>query len=199
MERFLSVPGLLYEKRGGWFSAFCSAVPLKLCPTAEISKLLQAEDRFGLRGSSSISDGKEHPAWQLPCSYSAVTLGKTSISAFCWFYVVIGLGSEFKDHSMRSCSCEKESILELNMAKYLIFLMELSLKKTLIQLLFAFPYFDKNYWRQKAGKLFLKTWLITTLFETVIFTWNFSFPDTLNSKFCLESVYHSASDSHKLP
>lgn len=80
MERFLSVPCLLCEKRDGQFFAFCSAVPLKRCPTAESLKLLQVEDRFGLRESSNISDGKEDPAQQLPCSHSAVTPGKTSVS-----------------------------------------------------------------------------------------------------------------------
>lgn len=86
-------------------------------------------------------------------------------SAFCWFYVVIRFGSESRDHSMRSCSCQKKSIWGIKYGKICNLPHGALPGKNLIQLLFDFPHFHKNSWRPNTAELFL------TLSDTYSF-WN---------------------------
>lgn len=183
-------------KRNRLFFAFHSAVPLKLCPTTEMMKLLQVQDKFGLRGPPAAVMEKRswHGSHSVARSSHSVTVLwhwakhqslREASSAFCWFYVAIRFGSESRDHSMSSCFLQEESIWGIKYSKNLTnlspltlpCLMELSLQKTSSSF-FVLPCFHKTSWRPNTGKLLLKASLIPILLETVILSWDIFFLNT---------------------
>lgn len=94
---------------------------LLLCCSAETMSYCRNFEAVGSRGQVWLERKLQHQWWKRGSSTAApvqtqccdtgknISLWGVS-SAFCWFYVVIRFGSESRDHSMRSCSCQKESI-----------------------------------------------------------------------------------------
>lgn len=134
---------LFKYKRDRLLFAFRSAVPLKPCPTTETMKLLQVQDKFGLRGAPGSVTEKR--SWHR--SSHVVTVlwhwaGHLSLReaafACCWFCVAVGFGGESRDHSMNLRFLQEESIWGIKESKNLNNLssvtlpcfMELSLQKT---------------------------------------------------------------------
>lgn len=210
MKRPLTVPCLLRTKETGCYLPF-TLLSHWNWPTTETMKLLQVQDKFGLRGAPAAV--MEKRSWH-GRSHSVPVLRhwarrpspREASFALCWFRVAVGFGVESIDHSVSSGFLQEESIWGIKYSKNLKNssslslprLMELSLQKTSSSFFLPFRGFTKTAEDQNTGKLLLKTRPIPILCENLILSWDIFFLNTFHPSFFLESVYYSVSDSHEL-